>query len=139
MASDEQVAVLGAEVRRQTASIDAQTEALDRSDRLRRLILAVGVVVAVLFGLTGAGAVTVAVLNRQLNSQVHGCVTPGGDCYEDNQRRTGQALGSIAATDLANAAAVAVCAKGHDPADVTATALAKIVNCATALLDQLEE
>lgn len=112
---------LGAAARDLAAETRAERLAQRRRDRLVVALLA-------LVALLVASLVMLALVNRRTNTQnrqiiqqIGDCTTAGGTCYEDGQRRTGDAIAELVRAQLL----VEACAQV--PANDTAAELERCV------------
>jgi hypothetical protein len=94
---------------------DIATVAEKARNRLLRVTIAVGVLAMLLL----AGVLFVAIDNRHTGDTIVDCTTPEGDCFRQNQARTGQVIQRILDGQIANT-------ECRDEADVRACVEAKL-------------
>jgi hypothetical protein len=71
------------------------------AERARRRLLVATLVVGVIGALLLAGVMWVGLANRQTVDTIVGCTTPGGECYDRGQARTGEIVQRIVDAQIA--------------------------------------
>lgn len=110
---------------REQRVIDAAAARAEQKRYNRRTLVLFGVIAALVLSLVLISVANrrLGVANSALNRQnakiierIESCTTEGGDCYQENTRRTDEAIGRLIAQVVRTQVAIAVCVRAHPDA-----------------------